>query len=147
MEVIRYVVVSVASGVAFGAMDAAINGNGLARRLYQVFDPIARSSVNVAAGTVIDLLYGFVMAAVFLRLHGSLPGSSGAVKGLAFGLLVWFFRVAMQVASQWVMFTVPAGAVLYTLAGGLLEMLALGLLYGLTLRPRPAPVAQRGPGA
>lgn len=144
---IRYVVVSVASGVAFGVMDAVINGNGLARRLYQVFEPIARPSVNVAAGTVIDLVYGFVMAAVFLRLHGSLPGRSGAVKGLAFGLLVWFFRVAMQAASQWVMFTVSAGALLYTLAGGLLEMLVLGLLYGLTLRPRRAPVEQTGRGA
>jgi hypothetical protein len=140
--VIRYLVVSVTSGVAFGALDALINGNALARRLYRVYEPIARPSVNVAAGTVIDLLYGFVMAAVFLQLRGSLPGRSGVVKGLAFGLLVWFFRVVMQAASQWMTFTVPAGALAYTLASGLVEMLVLGLLYGATLHPRRAPVDQ-----
>jgi len=31
------------------------------------------------------------------------------------------------------MFVVPARALAYTLAAGLVEMLALGLLYGLTL--------------
>ena len=57
------------------------------------------------------------------------------VKGLSFGLLVWFFRVAMQAASQWMMFTIPVNTVLYSLTAGLTEMLVLGVLYGLTLKP------------
>lgn len=40
-----------------------------------------------------------------------------------------------HVASQWVMFNVPAKALLYSLVTGLGEMFALGVLYGLTLRP------------
>ena len=75
------------------------------------------------------------MAGVFVLLYGSLPGESGVAKGLAFGLLVWFFRVVMQVATQWMMFNVPVGTLLYTLTSGLAEMLVLGLLYGLTLKP------------
>ncbi len=132
---IRYILVSVGSGILFGFMDGLINANPLAQSLYKVFEPIARKSINIPAGLAIDLVYGFAMAGIFLLLHGSLPGESGVVKGLVFGLLVWFFRVAMQAASQWMMFNIPARTLLYALVCGLIEMLALGLLYGLTLKP------------
>jgi hypothetical protein len=132
---IRYVVVSVAGGVLFGVLDGVINANPLAQRLYQVYQPIARPSVDPLAGILIDLVYGFVMAGVFLLLYKSLPGGTGLVKGLSFGLLVWFFRVVMYVASQWMMFAVPGEALLYSLLAGLGEMLILGVLYGATLKP------------
>jgi hypothetical protein len=131
----RYVVISVVSGLLFGTMDAVINANPFAQKLYAAFQPIARTDVNAFAGVVIDLVYGFVMAGVFLVLYHSLPGQNPVVKGIGFGLMVWFFRVVMSVASQWMMFTVPAGALAYTLTTGLVEMLALGSLYGLILRP------------
>ena len=131
----RYVVVSIASGVLFGILDGLINANPLAQRLNEVYAPIARTEVNFMAGIVIDLVYGFVMAGVFLLLYESLPGETGLVKGISFALLVWFFRVVMAVASSWMIFDVPAGSLLYTLGTGLGEMLILGLLYGLTLRP------------
>ncbi|MCJ7792305.1 MAG: hypothetical protein MUP49_07885 [Dehalococcoidia bacterium] len=57
------------------------------------------------------------------------------MKGLSFALLLWFFRVAMSVASSWLMFNVPIRALLYTLLTGLGEMLVIGMLYGLTLKP------------
>ena len=132
---IRYITVSIGSGILFGFMDGLINANPLAQRLYSIFEPIARKSINIPAGFAIDLVYGFAMAGAFLLLHGSLPGESGVVKGLVFGLFVWFFRVAMQVATQWMMFNVPASTLLYILVSGLVEMLVLGLLYGLTLKP------------
>jgi len=125
----------VGSGILFGLMDGFLNANPLARRLYKVLEPIARKSINVPAGLLIDLVYGFALAAGFLLIYESLPGGSGVLKGLVFGGLVCFTRVAMQVASQWMMFTVPAKTLLYTLATGLLEMAVLGLLYGLTLHP------------
>lgn len=132
---IRYLIVSVVSGILFGTLDGLINANPLARRLFSVYRPIARTSVNVPAGIVIDLAYGFIMAAVFLLLYKSLPGGTGWAKGISFALLAWFFRVVMSSASQWMTFNVPAGAVLYTLVAGLGEMFVLGLLYGLVLRP------------
>jgi hypothetical protein len=132
---IRYIVVSIGSGILFGVMDGLINANPIAQRLYRVFEPIAKKSINVPAGVVIDLVYGFAMAGIFLLLHASLPGESGVLKGLSFGLLAWFFRVAMGVATQWMTFNVPVPALLYTLGCGLVEMLVLGLLYGLTLNP------------
>jgi len=116
-------------------MDGFINANPLARRLYEVYQPIAKTSINVPAGVVIDLFYGFIIAGVFLLLYRSLPGEAGLLKGISFALLVWFFRVVMSVASGWMMSNVTVGALLYTLVTGLGEMLVLGILYGLTLRP------------
>ncbi len=132
---IRYILVSVASGILFGILDAVIHANPLAQRLYEIFKPIARTSLNPVAGMVIDLAYGFVMAGVFLLLYKSLPGETGLVKGLSFAVLAWFFRVVMYSASQWVMFNIPVETTLYSLVAGLGEMLILGVLYGLTLKP------------
>ena len=132
---IRYIIVSIVSGVLFGGMDGLINANPFAQKLYEVYKPIAKTSINVPAGVAIDLVYGFVMAGVFLLLYGSLPGNSGFLKGISFTFLVWFFRVVMSVATQWMMFNVPIGALVYTLVAGLGEMLILGILYGLTLKP------------
>jgi hypothetical protein len=132
---VRYIVVSIVSGVLFGVLDAVIHANPLAQRLFEVYKPIARTSLNPIAGIVIDLIYGFIMAGVFLLLYPSLPGATGLLKGVSFAGLAWFFRVVMHAASQWVMFNVPAQALLYSLGAGLGEMLILGVFYGLTLKP------------
>ena len=132
---IRYIIVSIISGILFGVLDGVINANPVAQRLYEVYKPIAKTSINPLAGIMIDLVYGFVMAGVFLLLYKSLPGETGLVKGVSFTFLVWFFRVVMYTASQWVMFNVPIEALLYSLVTGLGEMLILGVLYGLTLKP------------
>jgi hypothetical protein len=132
---LRYIIVGVVGGILFGILDGMINANPLAQRLYEVYKPIARTSINPLAGIVIDLVYGFVLAGVFLLLYKSLPTETGLVKGVSFACLVWFFRVVMYAASQWVMFNVPVEALLYSLVTGLGEMLILGALYGLTLKP------------
>jgi hypothetical protein len=130
-----YILVSLVSGILFAILDGVINANPLARRLYAVYQPIAKTTLNPLAGMVIDLAYGFIMAGVFLLLYQSLPGETGLLKGGSFAWLVWFFRVVMSAASQWMMFTVPVKALGYTILAGLGEMLILGLLYGLTLQP------------
>lgn len=130
-----YIIVSVSSGILFGFLDGFINGNPIANKLFDVYKPIAKTSVNLLAGVIIDLAYGFILATSFLLLFPSLPGEVGFVKGVSFAVMVWFFRVVMNVASQWLMFKVPLKALLYTLLAGLGEMLILGLLYGLTLQP------------
>lgn len=132
---VRYLLISVVSGILFGVLDGIINANPFAQRLFEFYKPIARKSINPLPGIVIDLIYGFVMAGVFLLLYTSLPGELGLVKGVSFGVMVWFFRVVMYNASQWMMFPVSMKTVLYSLAAGLGEMLVLGVLYGLTLKP------------
>jgi hypothetical protein len=134
-QMARYIIVSITSGVLFGFLDGLINANPLAQRLYEVYKPIAKTSVNFMAGIVIDLAYGFIMAGVFLLLYQSLPGQTGLVKGISFAFLAWFFRVVMYVATQWMTLNVPVGTLLYMLIAGLGEMLILGVLYGLTLKP------------
>jgi hypothetical protein len=132
---IGYVIVSVISGMLFGLLDGVIQANPLAQRLYEVYKPIARTSVNPLAGIIVDLVYGFIMAGIFLLLYRSLPGETGLVKGVSFAFLAWFFRVVMHTASQWIMFNVPLETSLYSLVTGLGEMLIIGILYGLTLKP------------
>jgi hypothetical protein len=130
-----YIIVSVVSGILFGILDGLINANPIAIKLFEVYKPIAKTSANFVAGMIIDLAYGFVLAALFLLIYPSLPGEVGLVKGVSFALMVWFFRVVMSVASQWMMFKVPLKALFYTLLAGLGEMLILGILYGLALQP------------
>ncbi len=132
---IEYLIASIIGGVLFGAMDGIINANPIAQGLFQVYAPIARKSINFIAGIVIDLLYGFIMAGIFLLLYKSLPGQVGVIKGISFGILAWFFRVIMYAASQWMMYTVPGKTTLYTIFTGLAEMLVLGILFGLVLKP------------
>lgn len=129
----EYVIVAVASGIAFGVMDALINANPMAQRLFEVYRPIARTSLNPVAGVMIDLFYGFAMAGLFVVLLDGLPGATGLMKGVSFALIAWFFRVLMSVASQWMMFRIPGRTLAYSLTTGLAEMLVLGVLYGLTL--------------
>ena len=132
---LKYVLIGIGSGILFGVMDGVINANPLAQKLYQVYIPIARPSVNAPAGIAVDLVYGLVMAGLFMLLYRSLPGTSGWMKGLGFGLLAWFFRTLMNAASQWIMFNVSTATLAYMLLAGLAEMLIIGLLYGLVLRP------------
>jgi hypothetical protein len=132
---LRYLIVGLGGGVLFGIMDGLINGNSLAQKLYATFDPVLKKAVNIPAGIVIDLIYGFVLAGIFLLLYQSLPGDSGWLKGITFGFMIFFFRIVMQVASQWMMFKVSSQLLIYILASGLIEMLLLGLYFGLLLKP------------
>ncbi len=80
---LRYVMVGIASGLLFGVLDGVLNANPLARKLLQVYEPIARTSVNASAGMIIDLVYGFVLAGMFMFLFHSLPGYLLAPAGEA----------------------------------------------------------------
>ena len=133
---LRVVVVGLAAGVALLITDAFLNANPLAQRLYAAYGPIARSGVNALAGSLLDLAYGLILAFLFVTLWPSLPGETGLVKGLSFGLMVWFLRVVMRVASEWVTTTVPPSAHVYTLVSGLIQILLVAVLIAVLL-PRP----------
>jgi hypothetical protein len=135
MSFYRVAALGLAAGLLFAVMDGLINANPLAQRLYSVYRPIARKSVNAPLGLTFDLLSGVVMAFLFVALRSALP-EGWVTKGIAFGLIAWFFRVAMGSAAQTVMFIVPTSAVFYGLLTGLVEMIALGLFYAALLRPR-----------
>ncbi len=133
MITFRVLAVGAGIGVVFAILDGLLNANPVAQRAYEAYRPIARQSVNAPLGLSFDIVSGVVMAILFVSLMPALPGGP-VVKGLAFGLMVWFFRVAMGVAAQAVMFNIPGSALAYMLIAGLVEMSILGLLYGLALR-------------
>ncbi len=120
---LRQILVGLAAGAVFLVLDGVINANPLAQRLYADNQPIARPSVNAFAGSVIDLAYGVVLAFLFVMLRDSLPGGGDLAKALSFGLIVWFLRVVMRVAGEWVVTTVPERVHAYTLAAGLMQVL------------------------
>ena len=130
---LRVLWVGILAGVVFAVLDGLLNANPLAQRLYSTYKPIMRESVNAPLGLAFDLISGLVMASLFVILKPGLPGGF-LVKGFSFGLIAWFFRVAMGVAAQSVMFKIPASTLAYTLVTGLIEMTILGSLYGIALR-------------
>jgi hypothetical protein len=134
-EMTAYILISVISGTLFGVLDAVINANPFGQKMMAAYQPIAKTSVNFVAGIIIDWIYGFALAGLFLLLYKSLPGEIGLIKGVSFAVILWFLRVAMNVISNWMMFTIPAKTFVYTLLTGLGEMLVLGILYGLALKP------------
>jgi hypothetical protein len=127
--------VGVLAGMVLAGFDALINVNPLAQRYYAAYRPIMRQSANAGLGVSLDIVFGFIMAILFMALTPALPADPVS-RGLTFGLIAWFFRVAMGAASHAVMFEIPIEAPLYTLATGLAEMLILGLIYGALLNPR-----------
>jgi hypothetical protein len=131
----RFIIVCIVCGILFGFLDGVINANPFAQDLLTVYKPIARASINVTAGIIIDLLYGFALGFLFVLLYSALPGETGVLKGVSFAVIVWFLRVVMGGVSSWMMFTLPAKTLLYIISSGFLEMLALGMLYGIFVRP------------
>jgi len=130
----RFIITAVLTGLLFGLMDGLINGNPYAVKLLECYKPIAKQTINVPVGFLIDLLYGFVISGIFLIIWPSLPTEIGIVKGLTYGLGMWFFRVLMGVVSHWMMFNVTAKTLFYVLIAGLIEMIILGILNGLILK-------------
>jgi hypothetical protein len=130
---LRQVAVGLVAGVAFLVLDGVLNANPLAQDLYAVYQPIARASVNALAGSAIDLTYGLILAAVFVVLRPSLPGATNLQKGISFGVMLWFLRVVMRVAGEWVMTVVSAQVHAYTLGAGLVQALVVGCIIALLL--------------
>jgi len=131
---IDYLIVSLIAGGLFVFMDGIISSNPMAKQLFLVYQSIGKTNPSIMAGVTIDVIYGFIMAAIFMVLYPSLPGKNGFLKGISFGVLAWFFRVLMYVVSQFMIINIPVSTMLYILWTGLLEMMVLGVFYGLALK-------------
>lgn len=131
---VKYILASILTGLLFALMDGLINGNPYAAELLAPFQPIARETVNIPAGAIIDVMYGFIISGIFLVILPALPSESGIMKGLAYGIGMWFFRVVMMVFSEWMMFDIPVKTLIYLLVTGFFEMILLGILNGLILK-------------
>jgi len=131
---IRFIIAAILTGLLFGILDGLINGNPFASKLMECYKPIAKQTINIPAGIIIDLIYGFAISGLFLLLFPVLPTEFGIIKGITFGVGMWFFRVLMNVISSWMMFNVPIKTLVYLLLIGLVEMILLGILNGLLLK-------------
>lgn len=132
---LRQVLVGAVAGFVFLILDGALHANPLAQRLYAAYQPIARPSVNAVAGSAIDLTYGVALVLLFVMLRASLPGHTNLTKALSFGVIVWFLRVFMRVAGEWVMTILPAQVHVYTLVAGLVQMLIVACIIAVLVPP------------
>jgi hypothetical protein len=131
---IRFIIAAILTGLLFGILDGLINGNPFAAKLMECYKPIAKKEINMPAGLIIDLVYGFAISGLFLLLIPVLPTESFIIKGVAFGAGMWFFRVLMNVVSSWMMFNILGKTLIYILLTGIIEMILLGILNGLILK-------------
>ncbi|MBN2533200.1 MAG: hypothetical protein JXB88_09930 [Spirochaetales bacterium] len=58
---VRYFIVSLVNGILFGIMDGVIHANPIAQKLFEVYKPIAKTSINAPAGIIIDIVYGLFL--------------------------------------------------------------------------------------
>jgi hypothetical protein len=130
-----YIIVSVGSGLLLVVLDAVLNANPLALRLYSTYSAIARISIPIIRSILIDIAFGFLLAGFYLILYRAMPVQPGIARAIAFGFLVWVLRSLMNTLSHWTMYNVPAYTHLYALFTGLIQSLAVSLFYGLTLSP------------
>ena len=131
----RFIIISLIGGILFAVLDGLINGNPLAQKLMEYYKPIAKPSINIPAGIATDIFYGFVMCGIFLLIYNSLPSENPLIKGIIYGLIIWFFRVIMSVFTIYMTQRVPAKTLIYILLTGLVEVIILGMFYGLTIKP------------
>lgn len=133
---IRFITISILGGLLFALLDSVINANPMAQNLMECYKPIAKTSINIPVGIAIDIFYGFVMCGIFLMLYQSLPSGNPIIKGLEYGAIIWIFRVLMSVLSNYMVYQIPVKTLLYTLFTGLIEVIIIGIFYGLTIKPR-----------
>ena len=131
---IRYIIAALLTGLLFGIMDGIIHANPYAEKILACYKPLARESINVPMGILIDIFYGFIISVVFFALMPAFPSEIGIIKGIIFGFGMWFFRVLMGVVSDWMMYDIPSETINYLLLTGLVEMLILGIVNGLILK-------------
>ncbi len=89
-----------------------------------------RQEFNPYLSVSLDIIYGIILAGLFNLLYMSIPGE-GIMKGIAFGLIIWFFKTVMAMGSIRVMFNVSDKVLIYWTFCGLLEMLVIGTVLGI----------------
>lgn len=130
---VRFIIISIISGVLLMILDSIVNVNPYAQKVYAVFKPILKTTINLPLNLLLYLVNGFALAGFFLFLYKILPGA-GIVKGVSFAVIIWYFRSFTAVLFQFITIPLPARAIVYAMITGLLEILVIGILYALTLK-------------
>ena len=63
--IMKFVFSSLLVGFIFGILDGLIHANPIAENLYDVYKPIARDTINITVGILIDIVYGYILCGIF----------------------------------------------------------------------------------
>ncbi|PIV54515.1 hypothetical protein COY52_11335 [Candidatus Desantisbacteria bacterium CG_4_10_14_0_8_um_filter_48_22] len=128
----RFILVSMASGVILGVIDYICNTGSFTEDLKGFSGQLLLSAGKAASGLGINLALGFAMTGIFILLRKSFDG---VIIAMGFALTVWFFRVTMFFIRKWMTFKAPLNDLVYVFIAGMSQMISLGILYELTLKP------------
>jgi hypothetical protein len=136
MHVGRFLIAGIAASVLFLVLDMAL---GMAGGLVgtKVFGLSAAQPAGfekkVRLALVFEVINGFMLALIYVLIHGSLPGQ-GWVKGISYGLIVWGLRVVMWAFATYMMTDMSPILIGINVVTGLVEVLILGVaiavIYG-----------------
>lgn len=132
MDLKKFIVCGVATGILFLFLDVAVAiATSPILSPYSSL-PVWKNPPDIAAGTLFDLVNGFILAGVYSIIYKGIPGE-GWRKGLNYGIMVGLFRVLMAAFSTLVVYNVPQEVVLVNLLAGYAEIVllcaALALVY------------------
>jgi hypothetical protein len=130
-QMCHYLIVSIGSGLFIMLLDTAMPTNKIHMLGCRQAENYNRILKNLSNGWATYLLYGFVVTNIFFCFNEKLPGMSGIMKGLSFGLGIWFLRVAFVAPFQRINRNINISKLYYDLMSGLGKMLIIGLFYGL----------------
>jgi hypothetical protein len=128
----KFILVSMASGAILGVIDYVCNAGPFMEGLKGFSSQLLRSTGKAAAGLGINLGLGFAVTGIFILLRKNFDG---VIIAMGFALTVWFFRVTMFFIRKWMTFKVPLNDLVYVFIAGISQMVSLGILYELTLKP------------
>lgn len=116
-------------GFIFALLDFILHANPLVKNFPSIYEPVNRGWDIIMASFIIDIIYGTVLSLFYLVLYKSLPGQ-GMMKGVIYGILLWFLRITILTLTQWMVYPVSAGTIIYMIFAGLPEMIIIGALIG-----------------
>ncbi|MFP4024168.1 MAG: hypothetical protein ACLFVR_06540 [Thiohalospira sp.] len=114
-------------GFIFALLEFILHANPLVKNLSGIYEPVSRGWDIIIASFIIDIIYGTVLSLFYLILYKSLPGQ-GMMKGIIYGILLWFLRITILTLTQWMVYPVSAGTIIYMIFAGLPEMIIIGAL-------------------
>ncbi len=127
MKVKNILICSVITGVLFLIFDMLI---GISTSpIFSQYSglPIWKISPNILAGSIFDLINGFILVLVYVAIYKGIPGY-GWRKGLNYGIIVGLFRVLMASFSAFVMYDIPSVLILANFITGFIEIIILCII-------------------
>lgn len=132
---VTYILISILAGGVMLLVDEMSGNVPFSKRWLESYSSLRRQKNTLRRKIIVELAFGFSFAGFFLLFYRALPLQPGLPRAIFFALIFWIPSSVYKAASDWAVFEVPASIHLYAMFVGLLKLLAVSLLFHLTLTP------------